>query len=86
VWTQPGGYNVSVPELDMLVDVSLGLDGVVGAELVGAGLGGSMVALVRSDRAEALVEHLADDYYKPRGLPAKAEIVAPVGGADIIDI
>ena len=48
VWAQAGGYNVSVPELDMLVDLSLGAEGVVGAGLMGRRLGGSMIALVRT--------------------------------------
>ncbi|HOJ12748.1 MAG TPA: galactokinase family protein, partial [Clostridiales bacterium] len=37
---QPGGYACSVPEIDYIVDVALGVDGVMGAQLSGAGLGG----------------------------------------------
>ena len=86
VWAQPGGYNVSVPEIDMLVDLSLQIEGVVGAGLVGAGLGGSMLALVKAENAKALVDHLAEHYYQAKGLPMKAEIVAAVGGASILDV
>lgn len=84
IWAQPGGYNVSVPEIDMLVDLALEIPGVVGAGLVGAGLGGSMVALVKADNAKQVVDHLADKYYKAKGLPVKAEVVAAVGGAGIL--
>lgn len=84
VWAQPGGYNVSVPEIDMLVDLSLQIEGVVGAGLVGAGLGGSMIALVKAENAQVLVKHLADCYYIPKGLPPRAEIVAAVAGAGIL--
>ena len=84
VWAQPGGYNVSVPELDMLVDLALQCDGVVGAGLVGAGLGGSMAALVKAEGADALVQRLRSEYYTPRDLPMKAEIVASVGGAGVL--
>lgn len=86
VWAQPGGYNVSVPEIDMLVDLALEIDGTVGAGLVGAGLGGSMVALVKAASAEAVVRHLADRYYRARGLEPKVEIVAAVGGAGILPV
>jgi len=86
VWAQPGGYNVSVPDLDRVVDLALQVEGVVGAGLVGAGLGGSMAALVRADQADTLVAHLAETYYRPKGLPAKAEIVAAVGGADVLQV
>jgi len=86
IWAQPGAYNVSVPEIDMLVDLTLQVDGAMGAGLVGAGLGGSMVALVRADAAVAVVARLASEYYTPRNLPVRAEIVAPVGGAGILEV
>ncbi len=84
LWAQPGGYNVSVPEIDMLVDLAKQVPGVVGAGLVGAGLGGSMIALVKAPQAAAVVEHLAEKYYRAKGLPVKAEVVAAVGGAGIL--
>jgi N-acetylgalactosamine kinase len=84
LWAQPGGYNVSVPGIDMLVDLALEIPGVVGAGLVGAGLGGSMIALVKAAQAQQVVDHLADKYYKAKGLPVKAEVVAAVGGAGIL--
>jgi len=86
LWRQPGGYDVSVPEIDILVDIALDAPGVIGAGLVGAGLGGSMIALVEEAHADELVERMAEDYYRPRDLPVKAEIVAPVGGAGVMDV
>lgn len=85
LWRQPGGYNVSIPEVDWLVDLALETPGVVGAGLVGAGLGGSMIAMVAANRADALVRHLEEGYYRPRNLPAQASIVFPVKGAGILD-
>ena len=84
VWAQPGGYNVSVPGIDMLVDLAMEVDGVVGAGLVGAGLGGSMIALVKADSADALVRKLTTDYYEAKGLPPSVEIVSAVGGAGVL--
>lgn len=84
IWAQPGGYNVSVPEIDILVDLATQTDGVAGAGLVGAGLGGSMIALVKAKDARALLDNLANGYYKPRGLPVGAEVVKAVGGAGIL--
>ena len=85
IWAQAGGYNVSVPEIDMLVDLALQHKGTVGAGLVGAGLGGSMVALVKAENAAEVVELLANGYYKPKGLPVRAEVVAAVEGAGILE-
>ncbi|OGV66353.1 MAG: hypothetical protein A2498_15400 [Lentisphaerae bacterium RIFOXYC12_FULL_60_16] len=86
VWAQPGGYNVSVPGIDRLVDLALQVPGTMGAGLVGAGLGGSMIALVKADAAEKLVQHLARHYYQAQSLPVKAEVVSAVGGAGILDV
>jgi len=84
LWRQPGGYGASVEELDVLVDLALDTEGVMGAGLVGAGLGGSVVAIVENARAEALIERFARDYYAPRGLPPAAQVVRPVGGSGVL--
>jgi len=86
LWRQPGGYDVSVPEMDELVDIALATPGVAGAGLVGAGLGGSIVAVAEAEHAQELVDNLTRQYYEPRNLPAHAEIVAPVGGAGVLDV
>ena len=86
VWAQSGGYDVSVPEIDMLVDLAIQVEGVAGAGLVGAGLGGSMAVLVKAENAETVVRHLAKNYYEPKGLPVKAEIVSAVSGAGVLPL
>jgi len=86
LWRQGGGYNVSLPELDMLVDIALATEGVIGAGLVGAGMGGCIVAVVQDIHAHHVIENMAAQYYHPRGLPVKAEIVTPVGGLCTIDV
>jgi galactokinase len=75
-----------VLELDELVDIALATPGVVGAGLVGAGLGGSVAVLVEQNRAKELVENLTREFYQPRYLPVKADIVGSVGGAAILDL
>ena len=80
LWRQGGGYGVSIPEIDTLVDMALETPGVVGAGLVGAGMGGCIVAAVESERADQLIERLADQYYRPRDLPVAAETITPVHG------
>jgi len=80
LWRQPGGYSVSIPEVDALADIALATPGVVGAGLVGAGMGGCIVAAVQSGQARHLIENMAAQYYGPRNLPVAAEEVTPVGG------
>ena len=80
LWRQGGGYNVSLPELDMLVDIALATPGVIGAGLVGAGMGGCVQVCVEDEHARQVIENLAELYYQPRNLPVEAEVVTPVGG------
>jgi N-acetylgalactosamine kinase len=86
LWRQDGGYNVSLPEIDMLVDIALTSEGVVGAGLVGAGMGGCIVAVVKDEHAGGVIENMARQYYQPRNLPVEAEIVRPVGGLCTMDV
>jgi galactokinase len=52
-------YEVSIPELDRLVELAEAA-GAYGARLVGGGFGGSIVALVASERAGAVAEALSE--------------------------
>ncbi len=86
LWRQGGGYSVSLPELDTLVDVALATPGVAGAKLVGAGMGGCIVAMVKSDRTQELIDRMAAGYYRPRNLRVAAEVITPVGGLHTFEL
>ena len=76
----PGGYRVSTPEIDHLVDISLGIEGVLGARLPGAGLGGCAVILAHQHAVGELLAKLERDYYAPRGRSSQAEVCRPLAG------
>ena len=86
LYRQPGGYDASCQELDEMVDIALAVPGALGAGLVGAGLGGSIVVLARKDCAQAVIASMAEQYYRPRGLPAMAQLCPGVGGSGILDV
>jgi len=86
LWRQGGGYSVSLPEIDALVDIALATPGVTGAGLVGAGMGGCIVAVVESQHTDALIENLAEQYYRPRNIGVSTEIITPVGGLTTFDL
>jgi N-acetylgalactosamine kinase len=86
LWRQAGGYDVSVPEVDTLVDIALATPGVVGAGLVGAGMGGCIVTVVESEQARSLIENMAEQYYGPRDLSLAARVVTPVGGVQTFEL
>jgi galactokinase len=55
-------YEVSAPELDVLVDAARTVEGVYGARMTGGGFGGSIVALVRRDAVSPLGRALESAY------------------------
>ena len=63
-------YEVSVPEIDLLVELARGESGVYGARLTGGGFGGSIVILARRGTGAAAAERITRAYaakvpYKP---------------------
>ena len=83
---QPGGYDASCPELDEMVDIVLTVPGVLGAGLVGAGLGGSVAVLTKKDRTDALIAAVEKHYYRPRSLPVTTQICTGVGGSGVLSV
>ena len=57
-------YEVSVPELDQLVEIARGIPGCYGARLTGAGFGGCTVNLIDAERADEFVTNLSSEYEK----------------------
>ena len=49
-------YEVSAPELDMLVDEAWQSPGVLGARMIGGGFGGCAIALIEKDQVDELVK------------------------------
>ncbi|HDH07337.1 MAG TPA: hypothetical protein ENF87_03095, partial [Thermoproteales archaeon] len=66
LYLQPGRYSCSIPEIDYMVDVLDRIEGVYGAQLVGAGLGGCLIALVEKNCIEEVKQVLWEKYYKSR--------------------
>jgi galactokinase len=71
-------YEVSTPELDALVEIAVGVAGVIGARMTGAGFGGCTVNLIRPDAFEDLERAVMSTYPARSGL---APTVIPVTAA-----
>jgi galactokinase len=67
--SQRDDYEVSVPEVDLLVTLAQAEPAVYGARLTGGGFGGSIVALVRNGEAAAAARVVAE-YHRRTGRAA----------------
>ena len=59
-------------------------DGVLGSELVGAGLGGCVIALVEKDKAEAVIDTVGKGYYDKYGYPREAKVYTASDGSGVM--
>jgi len=78
---QPGRYACSTPEIDLLVDLAEATEGVIGAQIAGAGLGGCAMVLAHADGLRRLLSALRRGYYRPRKLPFDVHVCRPVAGS-----
>lgn len=81
---QVGAYACSTPDIDWMVDVARSVPGVLGAQILGAGLGGCLLVLVREDACQAVQDALIARYYTPRHLPPDMFLCSPTAGSGII--
>ena len=79
-------YEVSCPEVDVLVDIAWATEGVLGSRITGGGFGGCTVNIVKNDAVDAFVEKVNKEY--PEKVGHEAEIYfANIGeGARKLDI
>jgi galactokinase len=68
-------YEVSTPEVDLLVETLREREGVVGARITGAGFGGAVVAIARAGAGEAAARGAAEAYSRRTGL--RGAVVVP---------
>lgn len=68
-------YNVSIPEIDFLVETCMKDKDVYGARLTGGGFGGSIVAITKAGKAAQVGLFVVDAYTK--AYPAQASVLVP---------
>ncbi len=77
-------YQVSTPELDVLVEIAAQTPGCIGARLTGAGFGGCTINLVEDNRSQAFIHDLEDGYLKATGNEAQVYLCQASDGANQI--
>ncbi|MFP5384496.1 MAG: galactokinase [Bacteriovoracia bacterium] len=61
-------FEVSIPEVDLLVDLCMLQKDVMGARLTGGGFGGSIVAITKKDKKNLVAETILPLYQKQTGV------------------
>jgi galactokinase len=77
-------YEVSCPELDILVELALPMPACHGTRMTGGGFGGSTVNLVETDAVEKFTEAMAAGYQQRSGRAAEIHVFEPSAGAHLL--
>ena len=77
-------FEVSCPELDLLVTLAQGVPGVLGSRMTGAGFGGCTVSLVPQVSLPLFKKAINDTYEKQTGLQAEIFVFNASPGAHIL--
>ncbi|WP_424244827.1 galactokinase [Elusimicrobium posterum] len=74
-------YEVSVFELDTIVDLAAAQPGTVGARMTGAGFGGCAVCIVKNKNVDDFIKNVGDGYEKATKLKADFYVAKIARGA-----
>jgi galactokinase len=77
-------YEISCPELDIMVAIAARQPGVYGARMTGGGFGGCTINFVAADHAPAFQQHIAAEYQAATGLRPDIYICEASQGAEAI--
>lgn len=73
-------YEISVPEIDLLVELACAVPGCYGSRLTGGGFGGSTVSLVSLSAIDNFIAHITTGYAERAGRKAAIHVCAPSEG------
>jgi galactokinase len=74
-------YEITVPEMEIMIETMLAAPGCIGARQAGAGFGGCMAAFVAAEKVESFVGCVAHVYTSVTGIEPRIYPVQPSPGA-----
>jgi galactokinase len=77
-------YQVSSPELDLLVEAAMRVEGLYGSRLTGAGFGGCSVSLLRQEAVEHFRVQVTERYRVGTGISPRIYLCRAVDGASAL--
>jgi galactokinase len=79
-------YNVSCDELDRLVDIAQGLEGVVGTRMMGGGFGGCTINLVQKEAVEQVCALVQQKFIKQTTLTPMTHLARITRGTHLVEV
>jgi galactokinase len=79
-------FEVSCDELDLMVHLAAGVEGVFGARMTGGGFGGCTVNLVRTDCVDSFGRLITDGYRRATSLTPEIYVCRAADGAGRVDL
>lgn len=76
-------FEVSTPELNLMVSLAQQLPSCLGARLTGAGFGGCTINIVKAAQARPFVGSLAKNYHSATGIEPEIYVCRPAPGAGL---
>jgi galactokinase len=73
-------YEVSLPELDFLVEKAIAHEGIVGSRLMGGGFGGCTINIFKKEHWNSIVDDITEAYTEEFGINAEVYEVALCDG------
>ncbi|MFZ0821825.1 MAG: galactokinase [Candidatus Acidiferrales bacterium] len=74
-------YEVSCPEVDLMVELARGIEGCHGARMTGGGFGGCTINLVNADKCDGFVGLMGEAYHRATGITPEIYVCNAAGGA-----
>lgn len=78
-------YDITGAELDTLVNAALSQEGVLGARMTGAGMGGCAIALVNKEKVDIVIENVQKIYTEEIGYEASFYIAEVGEGSKVLN-
>jgi galactokinase len=79
-------FEITCPEVDMLVGLAQTVEGVYGSRMTGGGFGGCTVSLVEASAVDKASQILTDGYRIATGLDTDIFVCAPSDGAGLLPV
>jgi galactokinase len=81
-----GDFDISTPEIDVLIEIARATPGVIATRLTGGGFGGCTVSLVEDESEVVAAEAIVADYEQRTGLRARYWVSRPSAAAGPLEI